>query len=129
MTDMSIRNGSKEGFSLLEIIISMGLIAIALLAIFRLQAQNVGLLSEARFMTVATYLAQDRISRILSQSQLRVDSKSDEFGEDYPSFRYREEISEVEDFNNLFKVTVTIMEEEEGAVRDFSLETYVYRGK
>jgi prepilin-type N-terminal cleavage/methylation domain-containing protein len=127
MTDMSIRHGNREGFSLLEILISMGLIAIALLAVFRLQSQNVTLLSEARFMTVAVYLAQDRLSRILSQDPLGADSRSDEFGEDYPSFRYREEISNVEDFDNLFKVMVTIMEEEESVIRDFSVETYVYR--
>jgi prepilin-type N-terminal cleavage/methylation domain-containing protein len=129
MIDMWIRNGNRGGFSLLEIIISMGLIAIALLAVFRLQAQNVELLSDARFMTVATYLAQDRISRILSQDRLGADSKSDAFGEDYPSFRYREEISEVEDFENLFKVTVTIMENETSGIRDLSVETYVYRQK
>ena len=124
---MSTRNGGRGGFSLLEIIISMGLIAIALLAVFRLQAQNVTLLSEARFMTVATYLAQDRLSRILSQGRLTPDSNSDEFGEDYPNFRYREEISEVEEFDNLFRVEVSVMEEEERVIRDFSVETYVYR--
>ena len=40
MTGMWTRKFSSKGFSLLEIIICLGLIATALMAVFRLQAQN-----------------------------------------------------------------------------------------
>ena len=45
MTSILIRKWNKNGFTLLEIVISLGLITIALLAVLRLQAQNLNLQS------------------------------------------------------------------------------------
>jgi prepilin-type N-terminal cleavage/methylation domain-containing protein len=121
MTSILIRKWNKNGFTLLEIVISLGLITIALLAILRLQAQSLNLQSEAQFTTIANYLAQDRLSRIQSE-------KGD-FGEDYPYFRYREEIEEITDAENLFKVRVTVFLDDGKAENEFLVTTYLYRKK
>jgi prepilin-type N-terminal cleavage/methylation domain-containing protein len=129
MTNTLIKKWNKNGFTLLEIIISMGLITIALLAILRLQAQSLNLQSEAQFTTIAHYLAQDRLSRIQSDKKLAAGSFSGDFGEDYPYFRYREEIEEVIDVENLFKVRVGIFLDEGKAENEFLVTTYLYRKK
>jgi prepilin-type N-terminal cleavage/methylation domain-containing protein len=121
------RKRKDEGFTLLEIVISLGLIAVALLVVFHLQAQNLDLQSEAQFMTIAKGLLQERMSQIASREALSEGTSTGELGEDFPDFTYREEISEVRDLENLFKVKVGIILERENARKDLWLETHLYR--
>lgn len=129
MTNTLIKKWNKNGFTLLEIVVSLGLISISLLTILRLQAQSLNLQSEAQFATTANYLAQDRLARIQSEKTLETGSFSGDFGEDYPYFRYREEIEEIPDVENVFKVSVTIFLDDEKAENQFLLKTYHYRKK
>lgn len=123
------RKRKDEGFTLLEIVISLGLIAVALLVVFRLQAQNLDLQSEAQFMTIAKGLLQDRMSQIASRETLSDDTSSGDMGEDFPDFTYREEIREVSELENLFKVRVGIVLERDEMRKDLWLETHLYREK
>jgi general secretion pathway protein I len=123
------REKRNEGFTLLEIVIALGLIAVALLAVFHLQAQNLDLQSEAQFMTLARCLVQDRISQILCRESLAEGTDTGDMGEDFPDFTYQEEISEVPDVENLYKVKVGIILERERARKDLWLETYIFKEK
>jgi len=123
------KKSSNEGFTLLEIVISLGLIAVALLAVFHLQAQNLDLQSEAQFMTLAKCLIQDRISQIACRERLSEGTDTGDMGEDFPDFTYQEEISEVPDVENVYKVRVGIILEREKSRKDLWLETFVYREK
>jgi len=127
MTNTLIRKWNKNGFTLLEIVVSMGLISISLLTILRLQAQSLNLQSEAQFATTANYLAQDRMARIQSLKTLEPGAFSGDFGEDYPYFRYLEEIEEVIDLENVLRVSVTIFLDDEKAKNTFLVTTYLYR--
>jgi len=120
---------NDEGFTLLEVVISLGLISIALLAVFHLQAQNLDLQSEAQFMTIAKGLVQERMSQIASRESLSAGTSTGDMGEDFPDFTYREEISEVMELENLFKVRVGIILERENMRKDLWLETHIYREK
>jgi len=125
-----LKSGKKdEGFTLLEVVISLGLISIALLAVFHLQAQNLDLQSEAQFMTIAKGLVQERMSQIASRESLSAGTSTGDMGEDFPDFTYREEISEVMELENLFKVRVGIILERENMRKDLWLETHIYREK
>jgi len=119
----------NQGFTLLEIIICLGLIALVLVAVFHLQAQNLDLQSEAQFMTTATCLLQERLSRIQSQETIEEGTNSGDFGEDYPDYTYTQEVSEVPDTETLYKVKVSVILERENARKDLWLETYLYRQK
>jgi prepilin-type N-terminal cleavage/methylation domain-containing protein len=123
------RRDESEGFTLLEIVIALGLIAIALLAVFRLQAQNLDIQSEAQFMTIAKCLIQDRISQIECRETLVEGKSSGEVGEDFPDFTYEEEISAIPEEENVFKVRVGIILEKETLHKDLWLETILYREK
>ena len=113
------RSFNSDGFTLLEVLISMALIGIALLGIFRLQGQNLGLQSEARFLTVARFLAQERMASIQANKSIESGSNSGDFGESFPGYSYQEEIENVEDLDNLYKVTVTVSTEGEGSNKLF----------
>jgi general secretion pathway protein I len=123
------RKRKAEGFTLLEIVIALGLIAVALLAVFHLQAQNLDLQSEAQFMTLAKCLIQDRISQIACRETLSEGTVTGDMGEDFPDFTYQEEISGVPEVENVYKVRVGIILEREKARKDLWLETYIYKEK
>ena len=123
------KKSRDEGFTLLEIVIALGLIAVALLAVFHLQAQNLDLQSEAQFMTLAKCLIQDRISQISCRETLSEGTVTGDMGEDFPDFTYEEEISQVPEVENVYKVRVGIILEREKARKDLWLETYIYKEK
>ena len=129
MKDILNRKGKDHGFTLLEIIICLGLIALVLVAVFHLQAQNLDLQSEAQFMTTATCLLQERLSQIQALERIDEGTNSGDFGKDHPDFTYTQEVSEVPDTETLFKVKVAVILERDKARRDLWLETYLYRQK
>jgi prepilin-type N-terminal cleavage/methylation domain-containing protein len=126
---MLTRKSRSPGFTLLEILICMALIAIAFLAVSRLSAQNLDLHAEAQFLTTANGLAQERLSRIRSRDTLEPGSISGDFGDDFPYFRYREEIGEITDREGVFKVKITISLEKPDGTKDLLIETYLRREK
>jgi prepilin-type N-terminal cleavage/methylation domain-containing protein len=129
MKDTLNREGKNRGFTLLEIIICLGLIALVLVAVFHLQAQNLDLQSEAQFMTTATCLLQDRLSQIQAVETIKEGTNSGDFGEDYPDYTYTQEVTEVPDTETLYKVKVTVILERDKDRKDLWLETYLYRQK
>lgn len=126
---MSNRDYQNRGFTLLEIVIALGIIATALMAVLRIQAQNLDLQSEANFMTIANQLAQDRVARIQASATLTEGTTSGDFGELYPNYAYREEISEMSDMKELYKIRLSVFLERDVVVKDLSLETYLFRPK
>jgi len=129
MKDILNRKGKDHGFTLLEIIICLGLIALVLVAVFHLQAQNLDLQSEAQFMTTATCLLQERLSQIQALEKIEEGTNWGDFGKDYPDYAYKQEVSEVPDTETLYKVKVAVILERDKARRDLWLETYLYRQK
>ena len=126
MTDTSIKKWSHSGFTLLEMVIALGLISTALFAVFRLQAQNLDLQTEAQFITIATQLARDRISRIQSGTDLSEGSFSGDFGDAFPGFHFEEEISKTSDHERLYKVSVHITHDAATPPRDLSVATFLF---
>jgi hypothetical protein len=106
----------------------MALIATALLAIMELQAQNLDIQSESRFMTVARLLVQERLSWIGADPDFHEGRGSGDLGEEYPEFRYEQEIERVASGSNLYKVTVRVFTDETKSERTLSVDSFVYRG-
>jgi len=123
------RKGKDHGFTLLEIVICLGLIALALMAVFHLQAQNLDLQSEAQFMTTASCLLQERISQLQAAEKIDEGTNSGDFGKDYPDYTYKQEVNKVPDTETLYKVRVTVILERDKASKDLWRETYLYRQK
>jgi prepilin-type N-terminal cleavage/methylation domain-containing protein len=129
MKDILNRKGKDQGFTLLEIIICLGLIALVLVAVFHLEAQNLDLQSEAQFMTTANCLLQDRLSQIEALQTIEEGKTTGDFGEDYPDYTYTQEVTEVPDTETLYKVKVAVILERDKDRKDLWLETYLYRQK
>jgi general secretion pathway protein I len=78
----------STGFTLLEMMVAISVIAIALTSIYKLQAQTIRLNSIARFNTVAPLLAQERMALIDSQPIEDISDDSGEFEDGFEHYTF-----------------------------------------
>ncbi len=83
------------GFTLLEVMVAIALIAIALTAVLGSQSQSVSLAGEARFSTTAALLAQSKLAQIELRDPEDLTSDSGDFDEDFPGYTWRVRVSNV----------------------------------
>jgi general secretion pathway protein I len=127
--EMKILGRREEGFTLLEVMVAMSIIAIAMTAVLNSQSQSVSLASEAKFSTTAALLAQNKIAETEWGNRLDLASDSGDFGEDFPGYTWQVNVEDVSmDLpenvsNHLKEMKVTISWGEEGVYR-YELKAY-----
>jgi len=125
----SLHPSNPPGFTLLEVLVCMVLLATALVAVFRLQAQNLDLQSEARFITAARLLAQARVAAVAGDPDFREGRETGDFGEDHPGFRYSQDIRRAASGQDLYRIAVEVYLQGGRPHETFAVETLLYRGK
>ena len=96
------------GFTLLEVMIAMAILAITLVALYQSQSQSISMASDSRFLTTASLLAQTRMAEIDAADPRSVVSANGDFGDDYPGYTWRLEVSAVEELPLLKRMTLTV---------------------
>jgi len=125
------KNLSNKGFTLLEVMIAVALVAIALTALLGSQSQSVSFANSAKFETMAALLAQSKMSEIAIQEKDSLSSGSGDFGEDYPGFAWEAAVSDIStvggsnisDYLKQIDLTVT------WGVLNYNLRLYHYVGE
>ena len=84
-----------RGFTLLEVMIALAILAIALTSLFGSQSSSLSLAIEARFNTAATLLAREKLAEY-SSGVIEAVSGEGDFGERFPGLTWA---AEVEDAN------------------------------
>jgi general secretion pathway protein I len=84
-----------KGFTLLEVMIAVALIAVALVTLLGSQSQSVSYANSAKFETMAALLAQSKMSEILIQDAGALSGDSGDFGEDYQGYAWEAKVSDV----------------------------------
>jgi general secretion pathway protein I len=84
-----------RGFTLLEVMVAIALIAIALTAVLGSQSQSVSLAGEARFNTTAALLAQSKMAEMELQDPEDLTADSGDFEEDFPGYTWNLSVSNV----------------------------------
>jgi general secretion pathway protein I len=82
------------GFTLMEVMIAMTILAIALVAIFQSQSQSISMSTDSRFMTTASLLAQSKMVEVETASTLDNQTKDGDFGPDYPQYAWHLEVGD-----------------------------------
>lgn len=97
-----------SGFTLLEVMIAMAILAIALVAIFQMQSQSISMSADSRFMTTAALLAQSKMVEAETDSILTNRRDDGDFGPDYPQYIWHLEVgdTQLQQFKRI-EVTVT----------------------
>ena len=85
----------NKGFTLLEIMIAVAILAVALVTLLGSQSQSVFFANSAKFETMASLLAQSKMSEITIQAADSLSSDSGDFGEDYPGYTWEATVSDV----------------------------------
>ena len=121
---------SSAGFTLLEVLVAVAVTSIALLAVYRLQAQTLDLNYSIRFFTTAPLLAQDALARFEAESLADESGGEGDFGENFPGYEWEITVEEVESellenvVENLKRITVAVTYNDDEFV--FSFSTYRY---
>jgi len=82
----SVRN--RSGFTLLEMMVAVSVIAIVLLAVYRLHSQTLLMNQSAQFYSLAPLLAQKKLAELTADEDLELLEPGGDFGEDYPGYRW-----------------------------------------
>ena len=88
--------GGRRGFTLMEVMIAMAILAIALVVIFQSQSQSASMAAHARFLTTASLLAQSRMAEIEARGPRNFQSEDGDFGAGFPDYRWRLEVRDTE---------------------------------
>jgi len=76
----------SRGFTLLEVMIAMSILAIGLVAVLQMQSQSISMSSESRFLTTASLLAQSKIVEVEAAALLENRNQKGDFSPDYPEY-------------------------------------------
>jgi len=85
-----------KGFTLLEVMVALSIIAIVLVSVYRMHAQTVSMNNEVRFYVTAPILAQIKMAEIKSESLEDIGDDSGDYGDEFPDYRWNMVIDDVE---------------------------------
>jgi general secretion pathway protein I len=119
-----------NGFTLLEVCVAVFVIAIVLLAVYRLQSQTLLMNYSARFYTTAPLLAQMKLAEIDATGLEDIIDESGDFGQEFPGYTWEMGTDEV-DTEALEKTAEALKRIDlrillNGGELEYSLQTYRY---
>ena len=85
-----------SGFTLLEIMVALSIIAIVLVSVYKMQAQTISMNHEARFYATAPLLAQLKIAEVEIENPGEQTNDSGNFGDKFPGYRWNVVINDIE---------------------------------
>jgi len=120
----------EKGFTLLEVMIAVAILAISLTSLFGSQSASVALVTESRFNVQAPLLAKKQLAELIAADEIY--QAGGDFGEEFPGFQWELVVEEAylglsEVLQQLdgrmwnLKMTVTCGED---ALFSYELDTY-----
>ena len=101
----------------------MSILAITLVVVFQSQSQSISMAGRARFETTASFLARSKMVEIEAANPENVVSDSGDFGNDFPDYLWRVDVTETE-IEILKKIEVKVVNERMTSNNSFRLVLY-----
>jgi general secretion pathway protein I len=99
---------NESGFTFIEIMMAMMILATALVAVYQLQSQSISMATESRFKTSAALLAQSKMTDVEASATLNNRTEEGDFGTDFPQYSWRLAVTDTE-LSSFKKIEVTVM--------------------
>jgi general secretion pathway protein I len=106
----SKRGVSRQGFTLLEVMIAMAILSTVLVTVFHSQSQSIAMANESRARTTLALLAQSRMAEMEGQQDLSIGQTSGTFGNDFPNYSWTATVTQPPGPGSSFlrKIEVTV---------------------
>lgn len=119
---------SRKGFTLVELVVAFVILIVGVAAILELVSQSALNARYAKDKTTATVLAQQKLEELLAQTDLTTGETEGDFGDAYPQFRWRAQVSEVgnetsDSGTTLLRIAVVVEWRDRGQTRSVQIET------
>ena len=104
----------NKGFTLLEIMVAISIMAIVLVTVFKMHVQTLSMNTAVRFHTTAPLLAQKKIEELEINSSIDQLADSGDFGSEFAGYTWKASVEEVqsdileEDAESLKKVEIAV---------------------
>lgn len=94
-TQNSAHATGPRGFTLLEVMVALAVLATTLTVIYQLHGHTMMISSSARFYNLAPMLAQAKLAELEQGTYKELAESSGDFGEDYPGFQWSVQLEDV----------------------------------
>jgi general secretion pathway protein I len=127
-------NSRHAGFTLLEVMFALAVIAATLVVVLGSQSQSLSLATETKFTTTAIFLAQHKMAQIEAGNHGDLSGDSGDFGEDFPGYRWELEINDAPDIepegvsDYLGQIDLMVSWGED-SLYQYSVRLYTFAGK
>jgi general secretion pathway protein I len=98
---------TPKGFTLMEVMLAMAILAISLVGVFQSQSQSISMATDSRFLTTAALLAQSKMAEVEAGTALDIGKQDGDFGADYPDYSWNLQISDTQ-LAKFKKIEVTV---------------------
>jgi len=118
----------REGFTLVEVLASIVLVAIILPAAMKGISIATGLAGQAAHRMEAATLAESKLAEFVATEAWRDGDASGDFGDDWPQYTWSAELNDWED-GSATQVDLTVEWQSRGRDRSLTLSTLAYTGE
>jgi len=102
------------GFTLIEVMVAMAIMAIVLVSVYRMHSQTLSMNAANRFYTQAPMLAQSKLAQLEINSSEIIAGDAGDFGEKFPGYNWNVSVEDVsvealgEVSNDLKQIDLTV---------------------
>lgn len=83
------RRAASAGFTLLEVMVALAIMAIVLVSVYKMHAQSLAMNTAARFYTQAPLLAQRKLAELETSATPDLAEGAGDFGADFPGYTWK----------------------------------------